>query len=153
MSVFFKTADTFAVLQSDDRVPMSSDLSKMSQSAGDSVSAQFFRTMVMSHMLGCCGGWRCCYGDVTYAGVLWGMEVWLWLVMSHMLGCCGGWRWGYGDDTYARVLWGIEVWRGRSIFSLEDTLNPVLPKSCRPFARGDINHWSLRRLKCYPLQS
>ena len=62
----------------------SSDLWKMSQSAGDldliDLSNLYSPTvaMVMSHMLGCCGEWRCGYGDVTYAGVLWGMEVWLW---------------------------------------------------------------------------
>ena len=44
MSHFLKTADTFAVHQSDVRVLMSSDLCKMSQSGGDRVSAQFFRT-------------------------------------------------------------------------------------------------------------
>ena len=44
MSLFFKTADTFAVRQSDGRVPMPSDLWKMSQSGGDRVLAQFFRT-------------------------------------------------------------------------------------------------------------
>ena len=49
--------------------------------------------MVMSHMLGCCGGSRCIYGDVTYAGVLWGIEVYI----------------IYGGVTYAGVLWGMEV--------------------------------------------
>ena len=44
MSHFLKTADTFAVHQSDDRVPVSTYLWKMSQSGGDRVSAQFFIT-------------------------------------------------------------------------------------------------------------
>ena len=37
MSHFLKTADTFAVHQSDDRVPVSTYLWKMSQSGGDRV--------------------------------------------------------------------------------------------------------------------
>ena len=37
MSHFLKTADIFAVHQSDDRVPMSTYLCKMSQSGGDRV--------------------------------------------------------------------------------------------------------------------
>ena len=77
--------------------------------------------MVMLHMLGSCGGSRCIYGDVAYAGVLLSIEVYLWwcricwgavgdrgvsMVMYHMLGCCGGARCGGADpSSFVKTLW------------------------------------------------
>ena len=97
VSPFLKTADTFAVRQSNGRVPMFSDLWKMSKSAGDRVSVQFFRTA-----LGIWSGPQALNGliDLQFA-------------YSHCV---------YGDVTNTGVLWGIKVQRDGSIFSCENTL-------------------------------
>ena len=94
-----KTADTFAVCQSEGKTDMSNDSWKMSGSAGTRVSAQVFKTTL--------GIWS---GQHT----LWELMDLSNLHTSAVVINITCW-----------VLWKVNVWRGRSTISGEDTVDMV----------------------------
>ena len=122
VSRFLKTTDTFAVRPSNGRVPVCSDLWKLSRSAGDRVSAQFFKTA-----LGIWSGPQALNGLIDLCNL---HTPAVSTVMSQMLWRCRGPRCDGADpSSLVMTLWNCSK-RISSFSLLSPTSDPFFLLQC-----------------------